>query len=460
MATGAVYHASGLASTLDTQGIIDKLVQIESKPLTDLTTKQGAIAVQISSIGTLISNLNDFSSVSRGLRSKGVTQISASSSSNDFAVSGSANSPGRYGVQVQDLARAAKARSALSFASSDAVVSAAADSLKISVDGVDYNIAVAAGAKLKDLAANINSSTGVTLNGGAAATSPFTATIVSDGTNSYLTIANKNSGFRVGQPQADALTIVHDLPSLGLDTSIQKATNAVVFVDDLRIERRSNELKDVIPGATINLKAASNVKSDLVFATDSSTSANNLQKFVDSFNVVATFLQNSISSSLSGHNSDDKISGSTVLSLQRRLQNLVSTTINANGGVRSLRDLGIALQKDGTITLDATKLSTAISADPGAVNTIFQKSTGIGTLADDLVQSQVASGTGALYVRRKSLQDTTTKLTGQASDIQRHLDMYRDQLQKQYSNLEQIMSGINSTASFLDQQSAQLNRKT
>src|SRR6185436_10496681 len=263
MATGAVYHASGLASNLDSQGIIEKLVQIESKPLTDLTAKQGAIAVQISSIGTLIGNLNDFSSAARGLRAKGVTQITASSTSSDYSVSGSANSAGRYKVKVQDLARPTKARSIGTFASGDSVVSATADTLKISVDGVNYNIAVTAGMKLKDLAANINSSTNVKLDNGTATTSPFTAQVVSDG---------------------------------------------VVYVDDLRLERRSNELKDVVPGATINLKKASNTDSDLVFASDSSGAAGNLQKFVDAFNVVATFLHDARTASLSGHNSDDKIS--------------------------------------------------------------------------------------------------------------------------------------------------------
>jgi flagellar hook-associated protein 2 len=174
---------------------------------------------------------------------------------------------------------------------------------------------------------------------------------------------------------------------------------------------------------------------------------------------VATFLHDARTSSLSGHNTDDKISGSTILNLERRLQSLVSTTVNATGGVRSLRDLGVSLQKDGTVTLDSNKLGDAIAADPGAVNAIFQKSTGIGTMVDDLVQSQVSSNNGALYSRRKSLQDGTTQLTAKARSIQAHLDLYREQLQKQYSNLEQIMSGINSTATFLDQQSAQLNKK-
>jgi flagellar hook-associated protein 2 len=460
MATGAVYHASGLASNLDTQGIIDKLVQIESKPLTDLTAKQGAIAVQISSIGTLISNLNDFSSAARGLRSKGVTQITASGGSTDYSVSGSAFSAGRYKLKVEDLARAAKARSTgTAFTSGDSEVSATADTLKINVDGVNYNIAVPAHMKLKELAANINSSTGVKLDNGTDATSPFSATVVSDGTNSYLTIANKSAGHRLGQPASDAFTVVHDLPTLNLDTSVQVATNSVVYADNLKIERRTNELKDVVPGATITLKNASNSTSDLVFASDSSGAAGNLQKFVDTFNVVAKFLTDARTASLSGHNSDDKISGTLIMNLERRLQNLVSTPINATGGVRSLRDLGVALQKDGSLTLDSDKLNDAISADAAAVNAIFQKSTGIGTMADDIVQSQVSSSNGALYNRRKSLQTTTSQLTTKAHSIQDHLDRYRDQLQRQYSNLEQIMSGINATATFLDQQNLQLQKK-
>src|SRR5919206_572135 len=88
--------------------------------------------------------------------------------------------------------------------------SATAQTLKLSVDGTEYDIDVAAGTKLQDLATQINASTGAHLAGGAATTNPFTASVMSDGTQSYLTITNKNPGFVVGQPAGSALSVVSD----------------------------------------------------------------------------------------------------------------------------------------------------------------------------------------------------------------------------------------------------------
>jgi flagellar hook-associated protein 2 len=478
MTSVPAYQASGLASKLDTQNIIDNLVLIEGTPLKTIASKQADVSVQISAIGSLISSLDTLNGAAASLKAGGLTSISASGNYTDFSVSGIPANAGRFTVKVEDLARAAKTRSTATYTSADDVVTNTAKTLKLSVDGQEYDIDVAANTKLSDLATQINNSTHaykpLPLPNGTPTTLPFTAAVTSDGTNYFLTISNKSAGFVVGQGAASALAVVNDglgvAQDLGLGLATPpalQATNAVVDVDGLRLERRSNSINDAIGGVTLNLKTASNTNADLVYGTDTSSSQSKLQYFVDAYNKVATFLQGSLDHAPGTQSSTDQLSGTITMGLQRRLQTILSTAVNATGGVRTLRDLGVRLTKDGTAEFKTDIFAAALAKDPTAANTIFTKATtGIGDAIATLVKSQndTAKGThdtanGALVSRRAGLQATTKDLTAQAARLQLHLDAYRAQLNIQFTALEQVMNGINSTASFLDQQSAQLNRK-
>src|SRR5678816_2824715 len=116
MSSIPAYQASGLASNLDTQGIISKLVQIEGLPLQTIAKKQAGISVQVSTIGNLMSALDGLSTAAKNLQTGGITTITGSSSSSDFSLSGITTTPMRYTVNVDGLARAAKARSSAFYA--------------------------------------------------------------------------------------------------------------------------------------------------------------------------------------------------------------------------------------------------------------------------------------------------------------------------------------------------------
>lgn len=455
MASIPAYQASGLASNMDTQGIIDKLVQIEAIPLTTLATKQAAISVKISSLGALMGHLDAIGTQAKFLGTNGVSSISVAGSNSDFSVSGAPANAGRYTVRVETLARAAKARSTTVYTSAEDVVTATAKNLKLSVDGTTHTIAVAAGTTLSGLVTQING-----------ANKPFTASLVSDGTQHYITITNKETGFVVGQPASSALSVVSEdgVPQdlgLGLATPAELvASNAVAHVDGLRIERRKNELTDVVPGATLTLKAASNVESNLVFNADTGSSANMLGVLVSNMNKAVAFMKAQIDNDPGARSTGDKLGSSVVSGILRKLEGFVSQQVHSTGSVRSLRDLGVTLQKDGSFKLEASVLTAALNKDPNVVNQIFSKaSTGLGDAMSNYVKTQTNSTTGQLVSRRSGFEITTKSLIKQAGRISDHLDAFRRQLNIQFTALENVMSGVNNIARFLDAQDAQLRKK-
>jgi flagellar hook-associated protein 2 len=462
-----VYQASGLSSGLDTQGIIDKLVTVESLPLKTIQTQEAGITVKLSTVGAISAAMSSLQGIASNLGSSGVNAVAAVGTYSDFTVTGAPTTAADYDVKVSSLAHAAKARSTTTYADGNAIVSATAQTLKLSVDGQEYDIDVKANTKLSDLVTQINTSGSAHKPDGTAVTLPFSASMVSDGTSSYLTITNNNPGFVVGQPASSALQVTQDI-GLGLQTPANlQATNAVVTVDGLTISRRTNQLTDVIPGVTLGLKNNSNTDTDLSFQPDSSSAASRIQGFVNAYNKVQALVASQMDTDTSQPAADGTTSnpyallGSNfALNIQYKMQSFVSKQVNATGAIRSLHDLGVSLQKDGTLSLDASALNKALATDPNAVNNVFAtKTTGLGDSIKTWVNAQTDPFTGALTAQTTGLNATNKQLQTQTDALNEHITAYRAQLNIQFSALESIMSGINTTAQFLDQQAANNNKK-
>lgn len=467
-----VYQASGLSSGLDTQGIIDKLVGIESAPLQTIQKQETGITVQLSTVAAISAAMSSLQSTANDLKKNGVSAVAAVGTYSDFTVTGSPTLAADYDVKVESLAHSAKARSTTTYADGNAIVTTSAKTLKLSVDGQEYDIDVNANTKLADLVKQINAGTAAHKPGNnTPVTLPFSASLVSDGSSSYITITNNNPGFVVGQPASSALQVVtqddgngnmipQDL-GLGLSTPPgMVATNAVIDVDGLRIARRTNQLTDVIPGATLSLRNNSNTDVDLSFQPDPTQAASRVQGLVNAYNKVAALVATQMDTDPSTPTAGTVLGSNFALNIQYKMQSFISQQVNPTGSVRSLHDLGVSLQKDGTLSFDSSVLNTALSTNPDAVNAVFAtKTTGLGDAINTWVNAQTDPFTGALTSRTTGLNATTKQLQAQTDAINNHITAYRTQLNIQFSALEKIMSGINSTAQFLDQQSAQQNKK-
>jgi flagellar hook-associated protein 2 len=61
-----------------------------------------------------------------------------------------------------------------------------------------------------------------------------------------------------------------------------------------------------------------------------------------------------------------------VATLQRQLAKLPTTILSSTGsGVHTLAEIGVATNRDGTLSLDATRLQSALATDPDGVEALF-----------------------------------------------------------------------------------------
>lgn len=434
--TTPVFTAGGLASGLDTNSIVDKLVALERQPITKNSALQAAMTVQISSIGDLSSKIKALATTAASLGNGVASSSIVTTPSGVSAVAGTGALPGRYSISVTDIATTAKARSA-AFASPNSTV--AGGKLDFHVKGAAFSVTLAANSDIGSVAKQINAS-------GA----PVTASVITDGTSFYLAFSNRDTGKPIGSALDGGLTIDNDPTGLGLHVT-QNAVNASVTIDDLPVESQSNQITTAIPGITLNVVAKQTTPGDLVVSADTSKSKANLQGFVDAYNSIMTGLQQSLRPDPKAPPTPGStLDGSLALGLERKLQSLMSAQVVANGAHRTLADIGVKTQNDGTLTLDDARFNAAIANDPHGVDAIFSTaSTGIAAQTQQLSTTLTDSLDGQLVQRTTSLKKNIKDLDAANVRLQDHVDAFKAQLQSQFTRMESLIAGYNSIGSFL-----------
>jgi flagellar hook-associated protein 2 len=404
-------------------------------------------------MGDLASKLAALESAAKALGSGGVLGVKSTSSSSSFSVApGAGAAAGSYRVHVDALASPAKSRSA-GFGSDDVVL---AGSLDISVDGVVYSTGQwQDGASLADVADAIRAS-------GA----PVSAAVLNNGTNSFLSITKRDSGFT--SDTADQSLVVTENTSPDAVTgrtldiaSIQTPTNASFTVDDLSFTRTSNVVTDAIPGTTLTLQQpmGKGAYDDVTLENDVAGTKAKLQTYVDAYNAVMSAVQTQLSPAQGTDRSSTLTGDSSVRMLQQQLQSLGIAQVPGLGSVRTLADLGVKTQKDGTLTIDDATLGAAITRDPGAVDALFSTaSTGLAAVVTNAVESYVDPTNGLLTLAQAGLNDSVKRMDDEIANMQARADQYRASLVAQFAAMEQVVSQYKNIGTFLQNESQQQNK--
>lgn len=168
--------------------------------------------------------------------------------------------------------------------------------------------------------------------------------------------------------------------------TLQLAQDAVVKIDSLTLTKSTNTITDAIQGVTLNLLKADSTNSvTLTVSSDSSGAKGNIQKFVDAYNDLNSYLNGQL-----GYDPKTKKSGplqgdAALLEIQRRVRDMVSGEIPGlpSSGVTNLSQVGInSDSKSGKLTIDDSKLSSALSSKPFEVMRLF---VGVGSPSDPAI---------------------------------------------------------------------------
>jgi len=243
-----------------------------------------------------------------------------------------------------------------------------------------------------------------------------------------------------------------DFPGLPL----QPATDAVIEVNGLAITRSSNTIDDVIPGLTFSLYApTSGTAATLDLTRDASSVKDKIRALVEAYNIFEDVLQ-----VVSDRKSDDEQFGGTlagdslISTVRAMMRNLITSDSSTPGAdVKAGRNVGLAFDRDGRLTLDEGKLDAALANQYDQVVRLFSADTN-----NQSPLSTAAAGlAGDAIVRIDALLKPTGLIQAQANNATAMADRYRDQLEALESRMEKLLARYTSQFAVMDSLVGQTN---
>ncbi|MCA9514647.1 MAG: flagellar filament capping protein FliD [Myxococcales bacterium] len=428
---------TGITSGIDSASIIDALVSAQRGPINALNAKKTSYNAQISGISKVKAALDELKTLAKDMEDVGnVLGYTATSSDEDFLksnVTGQA-AAGRYELDIQELAVAEKDRS-VAFSSKFAQVRAG--TITIGTPGNDpVDITIEDGDTLQDVADRINASSAA-----------VDASLVFDGTNTYLQVVASESGHEIGGAADDAITITESYTSslgetLGF-SQVVTAKNAQFDLDGLAIEHRTNDVSDVLDGVTLSLKKKGAVTLDI--ASDQDATKEKLQSFVDKVNEVFKKIDDA---TLTSDGARAAGADPALLKLRTDLRAAVSNPITGiTNSLSSVSQIGIRTNSSGEFEITSKDLEKAMSGDQRALGRLFTtEDTGIAARLQTLLDGYTDSTTGVLSGRTKSLNKMISDADDRIAALESRLATTTTSLQRQFTAMEQAMGLYQSQA--------------
>ncbi len=447
--------ASGIGSGLDIGGIVSSLVAAEADPVNSrLNTREITLGSELSALGTLKSALSAFQTNVSKLEDGSTFQVYTASTSNEESFTATANDTavaGNYSIEVVQLAQSEKLRS-IDFTDSAEVIGTG--TLDITLGATTFQITIDdTNNTLSDIRNAIN----------AAPDNPgVSASLISVDSGTQLVLTSNE----VGASNTITVAAVDDNGGDGFDltrlatanlTSLQSASDAIIEVDSQTVTRGSNNFSDVISGVTFNLtEAQPGTTETLSVVLDDETIKNDIEGFVSNYNTLVGVMRG-----LSNFDQSTLVAGplngdSVIRGIQSNLRQALSNSVS-EGALSTLTDLGISLDRSGSLSLDDTVLSERLASNLTDVKQFFSSDTGMAQAFNAAISGYVDDD-GIIDSRSNGLQGRLDNIDDRREVLDRRMVSLESRLLAQFTAMDILVAQLQSTGSFLTQQLANLPR--
>ncbi len=383
-----------------------------------------------------------------GLRDVGKFQPYAGSSSNEPAVGislGAGVGPGTFAVNVTQLASNHKLASGP--LASGAVVGTG--TLAFTVGTETFSVTIdATNNTLAGIRDAIN---------GASGNSKVGASIINAADGARLILTSRESG----AAGAVGVTVTgdgdgNDSDAAGLSalafvnggtrnlSQVTAAQDAALTIDGFAVTSASNDVTTAVDGLTFNLKALGG--STVTINRDDTAIATAAQDFAKAYND----LRDAIGKLRSGNLASD----SSLRTIEGQLSSVLQTSASVGGSFSYLTEIGISRDRYGAMQVDAGRLTSALGTDPAEVIALFTHAIeGVPARLQDVADAMTRSD-GLIAGREEGLSSRSRLLEDQQLRYERRLELVEQRLRAQFTALDNLVSQMQSTGTFLTQQLA------
>ena len=447
--------ALGVGAGIDQKAIVEALVEAERAPQqASLDRMISRSEVRVSSFGVVKSTLelvreqfqklNDVSDLKAfSTETSDATAITATGSSTAMS--------GTFQVAVSQLANR-DSYTYDGFDSKTETLNGGSDvTVTITKGGVSTDVTVSS-ATLSSLAESINDSNlGVTAN------------IIDTGQASGRYVLSLG-----GETGADnAFTVSSSI----LANQVQQTTaqNANLTVNGVAITSASNSVSTALTGVTLNLKKTF-ASETVSVVRDTSTVKTEIKNLVDVYNEA----QKIFNSLKAGNDPDDNLVGALATdSIFRSVQTSFRNTFTAqsstgSGNINYWADLGVRLQRDGTLSLDEARLDTvlgtsfddvvtALTADTENQTDIGDASRGLAGDMSAMIRN-LTKATGPIDNAIKNSSQNLSDYKVRLEDLDARMERIRERYTQQFAAMQSIVDNFNATGEYLKNNLAALNK--
>lgn len=479
--TGTI-SSPGLSSGLDVDGIIEKLVALERQPITNLQTDAKKLSSKLSSWGQVKSAMSTLRDASLALN-KAETWGAKKATSADTSITVSADATaasGSYSVEVLNTASSQSLATNKFFASDAAVVGQGTLTIQMGAWNADQSAFTADGSRTPlsiTIGAGENTLAGVRdkIN---AAGGEVTASIVTDSTGSRLVLrgpSGESNGFTVGvsgdntgtDTDADGLSALAFNPAASVNSMAQSqaAADAKVKINGLTVSSKTNDIS-AVNGVTIKVSQKTTTPVSIAVDTDKDAITKAITAFATAYSSVAGLIKTQ-----TAYNSETKVAGtlqgdSTARTLQSQLRSLVGGDSGASSVFKRLSDVGLSVQADGSLTVDSSKLNTALSSGLSEVRKLFANSDVTNAANDGMSQrmralaDNVLGAEGSVTTRSAGIQSSIDRNSDRQDELEDRVAKVEARLRAQYTALDASLAQLNSLSTYVTQQLAVLNKSS
>lgn len=449
----------GLNSGLDTDTIIESLVGVKEQQLitplqtrvSNITTRQTAL----SGFQTLLSNLKSAASSLKTAAITGRTASSASATKLSIDSTASTAVAGTYDVTITTIATNDRVyfdgeadTSTTTFGTGTVSITSNSITKEVVIDSTNNT--------LQGIVDAINATSGMDV----------TASIVNDGgANPYRLVLTSKSTGTTSNITENLSTTLSGLAVDAATTASNNAVNASITVNSLTISKSTNTFSDAIPGVTFTVKDKETTTPIKVTVTDDySSTTSSINTFVSAYNTLASAYDAQFA-----YNSDTESVGIlgadyTLHSTETKIKNIIFDIYDdlSLNTYDSLNAIGITVDKTGTMSVDSTKLNTALTNNSTEVKKLFQGTTdktddGLFEKLYNTIDIMVNTTSGTLVKKSEIYDDQIEFLNELIDDRETRIANYEQSLMDKFVYLEEVLTSLKSMEKTIENFSEQLS---
>lgn len=444
-------------SGLPLDSLLTSLRNNENQALVVIQGRQANAQARLSAYGKLRDALASFQKAAQTAGSADAfSAIAVRNTSTAFSATADTTAiPGQYAVQIDRVASAQTLAYAGRADRTSSIGTGGLLSITLGNGEVHTLDLTGSDPSLDKLVAAINADPNIGVN----------ATLVNDGSQTpwRLMLTSRETGTQAAAVQVAvannpdlATFLAYDATSPDPAITVQAAQDASLQINGISITSQSNTVTNVIQGVTLTLSQTTSGPVTLGLARDDAAAKKAIEDFVKTYNSLLSTIGSLTSYDVASQSAAALTGDSTARMVQTRMRDALAGAAAGAGGT-TLATIGITTDpKTGMLQIDDTALDKALSGGAVDVSGLFTGSTGIGARVSQAADTFTRSG-GIFATATDGLNRTIAGLDDQYASMSARIDQRMETYRTQFTQLDAMVSQMNSLSSYLSQQLSSLS---